>query len=83
MIIFDEATSHLDSKTEAHVQSNIERVLKNSTLLIIAHRISTLRNVDKIIVMHSGKIIDEGTFDELLKKRGLFYELYRTQQRTH
>lgn len=80
MLILDEATSHLDSKTEKYIQINLHDDLKDKTLLVIAHRLSTLKNVDKIIVMESGKIIEEGRFDELVKKKGLFYELYKTQK---
>ncbi len=80
MLILDEATSHLDSKTENYIQINLRDKLKDKTLLVIAHRLSTLKNVDRIIVMESGKIIEEGKFDDLVKKRGLFYELYKTQK---
>ena len=72
MVILDEATSHLDSKTEAQIQRNLGIVLKEKNLLVIAHRLSTLRALDKIIVMHTGEIVEEGTFEELVKKRGFF-----------
>lgn len=81
LLILDEATSHLDSKTEQVIQNNLERQLKDKTLLIIAHRLSTLRNVDKIIVMDSGNIVEEGKFEDLVKKRGTFYNLYRIQKK--
>lgn len=79
-IILDESTSHLDSKTEKAIQERINQELKGKNLLLIAHRLSTLRNTDKIIVMDKGAIVDEGTFNELIRRKGLFYELYRTQQ---
>ena len=80
MIILDEATSHLDSKTETQIQKNLGIVLKDKNIVVIAHRLSTLRALDRIIVMHAGKIVEEGTFEELVKKRGFFYGLYRAQR---
>src|SRR3989338_2896386 len=80
MIILDEATSHLDSKTETQIQKNLGTVLKDKNIVVIAHRLSTLRALDRIIVMHAGKIVEEGTFEELVKKRGFFYGLYRAQR---
>jgi ABC-type multidrug transport system fused ATPase/permease subunit len=81
VIIMDEATSHLDSKTESIIQSKIKERLRNKTMIIIAHRLSTLRDVDRIIVMDKGNIIEEGKFDDLIRKRGAFYKLYRIQKR--
>lgn len=81
MFIFDEATSHLDSKTEAQIQNQIETKLGDKTLMIIAHRLSTLKNVDKICFMERGKIIEYGTFSELVDKKGKFNEFYRLQSR--
>ncbi len=72
MLILDEATSALDSKTESQIQVKLEKHLKPKTLLIIAHRLSTLRNVDKINVMEKGKIIESGTFEELIAVRKKF-----------
>ena len=80
ILILDEATSHLDSKTEKIIQENLERELHGKTMIIIAHRLSTLKNVDRIIVMDKGKIVEEGKFDELIKKRGLFSQIYKIQQ---
>ncbi len=80
MLILDEATSHLDSKTESKIRENFDKTLGDSTLIVIAHRLSTLKDVDKIIFMSGGIIAEEGTFDELVRKRGMFYELYKTQQ---
>lgn len=77
ILILDEATSHLDSKTENNIQKQLERELTKKTILIIAHRFSTLKNVDKILVMNKGKIIEKGNFNELIKKKGLFFELYK------
>ena len=81
VLILDEATSSLDSKTEQSIQENLENYFKNKTILIIAHRLSTLKNVDKIIVMKKGKIIEEGTFDELIDNKRDFHKLYKLQKR--
>lgn len=80
LLILDEATSHLDSKTEDLIQKSLEKELKDKTLLIIAHRLSTLKNVDRIIVMSKGRIVEEGTFEELIKKKSKFWELYQLQR---
>jgi len=80
LLILDEATSHLDSSTESRVQSELNNELRDVTLIIIAHRLSTLKNVDKIIVIERGKIVEEGKFDELLNNSGLFNRLYKLQK---
>jgi len=80
ILVLDEATSALDSKTEDLIQKSLDKHLKNATMLIIAHRLSTLRNVDRIIMMEKGKIIESGTFEQLLQQRGKFYELYQLQK---
>ncbi len=79
MIILDEATSSLDSRTENLIQEGIEADLEDKTILIIAHRLSTLKNVDRIVVMEDGKIIEQGEYNELLRKKGDFYKLLKTQ----
>jgi len=79
-LILDEATSSLDSKTESKIQEGINAELGNKTLLIIAHRLSTLKNVDKIIVMEKGKIIEKGTYKELLQEKGRFFSLCKQQK---
>jgi ATP-binding cassette subfamily B protein len=78
IIIFDEATSNLDYATENNIQKSIDK-LKNKTLIVSAHRLQTLKNMDKIIFIDKGKIIEQGTYEELLKKRGEFYKLWRKQ----
>lgn len=80
MIILDEATSALDSKTESLIEKGIKQNFENKTLLVIAHRLSTLKNVDKIVVMEKGKIIEEGTYRDLLEKKGEFYKLWEQQK---
>jgi ABC-type multidrug transport system fused ATPase/permease subunit len=76
-LILDEATSSLDSKTERLIQESIKDTLEDKTVLIIAHRFSTLKDVDRIVVMDKGKIIEKGSYDELVRKRGKFYSLWR------
>lgn len=81
LLVLDEATSALDSKTEDLIQKAIDKHLKEKTILIIAHRLSTLRNVNKIIVMEKGKIVELGTFNGLVRKKGKFYKLYKLQRK--
>ncbi len=80
IMILDEATSSLDSKTESKIQIALEKGFKKKTLLIIAHRLSTLRNVDRIVFMEQGKIVEKGTFNELINKKGKFYKMYNLQK---
>jgi len=80
ILVLDEATSHLDSKTESNIQKNLKMLMIDKTFIIIAHRLSTLRDVDKIVIIDEGKIIEEGSFEQLLKKKGKFYELYNLQK---
>ncbi len=82
MIIFDEATSALDSKTESKIQHAFDTKLTNKTTLTIAHRLSTLKSSDIIIFLKNGKLIESGTFDELLKKKEHFYNIYKLQNKT-
>ncbi|MFH1561182.1 MAG: ABC transporter ATP-binding protein [Patescibacteria group bacterium] len=82
IIIFDESTSSLDSKTEEMILGNIEKHLKNKTIIWIAHRLSTLRLTDQIFVFDDGKVAEKGSFNKLIKKQGLFYQLWQLQQKT-
>lgn len=80
IVILDEATSALDNKSEAIVQQAIENLMKDRTVLIIAHRLSTVRHADKIIVINYGELVEEGTHEELIQKEnGIYASLYRTQ----
>ena len=73
-MIFDEATSSLDNTNEIIIQKNIEKIFSDKTIITIAHRLTTLKNSDRILVFDNGKIAQEGKFDELSRKRGLFKE---------
>jgi ATP-binding cassette subfamily B protein len=79
ILILDEATSNVDTRTEKRVQSAMTRLMKDRTSLIIAHRLSTIRDVDRILVLDHGNVTESGTHDELLKKKGTYYKLYMTQ----
>lgn len=79
LLILDEATSALDSESEKLVQEALDQLMENRTTIVIAHRLSTVVNVDKIFVMDKGRIVEMGKHEELLKKGGLYTELYRMQ----
>lgn len=79
ILIFDEATSALDSATEIEIQKNIDELRGQNTIVIIAHRLSTIRNLDKIFVLDKGRIVEEGSYDELLQKGGVFKKMVDTQ----
>ena len=79
IILLDEATSSVDSDTESMIQNAISEILKNRTSIVVAHRLSTIKEVDKIIVIESGEIKEVGNHDQLLKKRGFYYKLYQMQ----
>lgn len=79
ILILDEATSSVDTRTEKKIQDAMVNLMKNRTSLIIAHRLSTIRDADKIVVMDQGRVVELGTHEELLKKQGKYYELYMTQ----
>ncbi|MDA8707952.1 ABC transporter ATP-binding protein/permease [Hellea sp.] len=82
ILILDEATSALDSVTERDIQTALDNAAKNRTTLVIAHRLSTIVNADKIIVMEEGQIAEQGTHEQLLKKRGLYAALWEQQEKT-
>lgn len=79
LMILDEATANIDSETEGLIQESLEKMMNISTMLIVAHRLSTIQHADKIIVMQKGEIKEEGSHQELLKLGGLYYNLYQLQ----
>ena len=79
ILILDEATSSVDTRTEKNIQEAMVNLMKNRTSLIIAHRLSTIQDSDVIVVMDQGRIIEQGNHEELLQKQGKYYELYMTQ----
>jgi len=81
ILILDEATSNVDTETEILIQQAVSRLMEGRTSLVVAHRLSTVASADRILVMHRGQIREEGTHQELLKLRGLYYKLYQLQYR--
>ena len=79
MLILDEATSSVDTRTEQQIQSAMDKLMENRTSFVIAHRLSTIKNSDLILVMKNGDIIESGTHDELLAKKGFYADLYNSQ----
>ncbi|MCD2346312.1 ABC transporter ATP-binding protein [Clostridium guangxiense] len=79
ILILDEATSSIDTKTELALQEGLNRLLKGRTSFIIAHRLSTIKNANKIMYVDKGRIVEEGNHDELMRKKGEYYELYMSQ----
>jgi len=79
ILFFDEATASVDSETEHLIQEAIEKLIHGRTTLMIAHRLSTLRNANKIIVVDKGKILEMGTPDELMELKGKYYKLIQIQ----
>jgi ATP-binding cassette subfamily B protein len=82
LLIFDEATSHLDTESERLIQGSLRDILKDRTCVIVAHRLSTIRNADLILVFHEGKIAEQGNHDELLAKQGIYHRLWSNQMQT-
>lgn len=79
ILVLDEATSSIDSETEYLIQDAIRKIMKERTSIAIAHRLSTIQDVDKIYVMHKGKIVERGSHSQLLAKKGYYFELYKFQ----
>ena len=79
ILILDEATSSVDTRTEKHIQDAMVKLMENRTSLIIAHRLSTIRDADCIVVMDQGRIVETGSHEELIRQKGRYYELYMTQ----
>jgi len=79
IMILDEATSNIDTETEQLIQDSLQKMMNIGTMLIVAHRLSTIQHVDKIIVLSKGEIIEEGSHQELLKNKKHYYQLYKLQ----
>jgi ATP-binding cassette subfamily B protein len=79
VMILDEATANIDTETEQLIQDSLEKMMNIGTMLIVAHRLSTIQHADRIIVLSHGQIIEQGSHDELLKQRGRYYDLYMLQ----
>jgi ATP-binding cassette subfamily B multidrug efflux pump len=79
ILILDEATSSVDTRTEVLIQRAMLRLMENRTTFVIAHRLSTIRDADTILVMERGRIVEQGTHDELLERRGAYFKLYEAQ----
>jgi ATP-binding cassette subfamily B protein len=81
VLILDEATSSVDTRTERLIQKAFEQLLKGRTSFVIAHRLSTIRNADLVMMLKDGDVIERGTHNELLAKKGAYYDLYMSQFR--
>ncbi len=79
MLILDEATSNVDTRTEQQIQQAMRKLMENKTCFVIAHRLSTIQNADVILVVNHGEIVEQGTHNELIDQRGFYYQLYRAQ----
>jgi ATP-binding cassette subfamily B protein len=79
IVILDEATAHLDSENEALVQDALKSALQGRTSIVIAHRLSTIAHADQILVLENGSLVESGTHEELVAKRGLYFDLYQRQ----
>ena len=79
ILILDEATSSVDTRTEVLIQNAMDRLMEGRTSFIIAHRLSTIRNADLILVMNNGDIVEQGSHEELLEKNGFYTSIYNSQ----
>ena len=79
MLILDEATSSIDTRTEIKIQKAFDTMMEGRTSFVVAHRLSTIEHADKILVMDKGRIVEQGTHAQLLAKKGFYYDLYNSQ----
>jgi len=80
ILFLDEATSHLDLESEAKIQDSLDHVFEKVTGVVIAHRLTTIRKMDKIIVVEAGRIVELGSFNELYERKGRFFQLWEKQR---
>jgi ATP-binding cassette subfamily B protein len=78
-IFFDEATNSLDTKNEREIMEHLEKFYRGKTVVVVAHRLSTVRNADNIVVLDKGKVAEQGTHSELVERRGIYYDLVKNQ----
>ncbi len=83
LLVLDEATSSVDTETEHLIQDALAKLMRGRTSIVIAHRLSTIQNVDRIVVLHKGRVVEVGTHRELLAERGVYHRLYELQYRAH
>jgi ATP-binding cassette subfamily B multidrug efflux pump len=81
LLVLDEATSSVDPETERFIQEAISRITRKQTTLVVAHRLSTIREADRILVMHHGRIVEQGRHEDLMARQGIYYRLHRLQER--
>jgi len=79
MLILDEATSNVDTRTEQQIQSAMRTLMQDKTCFVIAHRLSTIRSADNILVLDGGQVVEQGTHDSLMAQKGFYYALYQSQ----
>ena len=78
-MVLDEATSSIDTRTERHIQQGMDALMEGRTVFVIAHRLSTVRNADCIVVIEGGRIMEKGSHAQLMEERGRYYQLYTGQ----
>ena len=80
LLILDEATSSIDTETEKFIQNKMKDILSGKTSIIVAHRLSTIKHCDKIVLIEKGNILEQGTHTELLDKKGIYYKMYISEE---
>ena len=80
ILLLDEATSHLDLESEAKIKDSLHKAFENVTAIVIAHRLTTIKEMDRILLIENGKIVEDGSFEDLYKNKGSFYKLWEMQK---